>query len=109
MPDGRTIELRPGESLALADGTVVRALSMPGTALLPGGLPIEAWGRLTRRQAVALFGSARATAKACRVTESAVAQWPDVLSEATSDRVLAAVIRTRAPQLFQPSTGQAHA
>lgn len=84
MPS-RTIDLLPGESLTLADGTVVRALA----AETP---PIT--GRcLSREQAIALFGSISAAATAIGVSYQAVNQWPDLLPVRIADRVIAACVR----------------
>jgi hypothetical protein len=47
----------------------------------------------------ALGGSISEAAKACRVTPQAVSGWPDTLTDAIEDRVVAALARNRMPTL----------
>lgn len=84
MPS-RTIDLLPGESLTVADGTVVRALAAE--------VPSITERCLAREQAIALFGSIPAAAAAIGVSYQAVNQWPDVLPVRIADRVIAACVR----------------
>lgn len=44
-------------------------------------------------EAIALFGSQSATARALGVTPSYISQWPDELPERLADRVVGAAIR----------------
>jgi hypothetical protein len=49
---------------------------------------------MTKQQAIeALGGSVTAAAKRCRLTSSAVSQWPEVLGKDQEDRVQAALWR----------------
>ena len=51
-----------------------------------------------KKQAIELFGSHRDLAYALEVTVSAISQWPDVLDQAKSDRVVGAAIRLKIPK-----------
>lgn len=46
-----------------------------------------------------LGGSTTRVAKACRVTPQAVTGWPDELTDAIEDRVVAALVRKRTPSM----------
>lgn len=48
---------------------------------------------MNKNEAIELFGSRAKTAKALGVTRAAVSKWPDRLSAAVSDRVIAAAVR----------------
>lgn len=48
---------------------------------------------MTKRDAIALFGSAANLARALGVSRSAVSQWPAQLDQRTSDRVFGAALR----------------
>lgn len=48
---------------------------------------------MKKHDAISLFGSASKTAKAVRVTPAAVSLWPEILSDAIADRVIAAAMR----------------
>jgi hypothetical protein len=49
---------------------------------------------MTKKEAIKLLGGKqRHVAQALEITESAVSQWPEELSQATADRVLGAAIR----------------
>jgi len=50
-------------------------------------------GAMTKTQAVEIFGSVPRLATAVGVTRHAVYQWPEQLSQATTDRVVGAAIR----------------
>ncbi len=48
---------------------------------------------MTRQDAITLFGSVSALAKAVKVTVGAVSQWKEELTPIQRDRVLAAALR----------------
>ena len=48
---------------------------------------------MTKAEAVALFGSQAAIARALGVTRGYISQWPDVLEERIADRVRGAALR----------------
>ena len=48
---------------------------------------------MTKKQAIAYFGSVSATARAVGISRAAVFNWPDVLTDRISDRVVAALAR----------------
>jgi DNA-binding transcriptional regulator YdaS (Cro superfamily) len=53
---------------------------------------------MDKNQAIELFGSQRKLAEALEVTVSAISQWPDVLDQAKTDRVVGAAIRLKKPK-----------
>jgi hypothetical protein len=53
---------------------------------------------MTKQEAIELLGgSVGAACKAVGISSSAVSQWPDVLSDQTTDRVIAALVRLGKP------------
>lgn len=48
---------------------------------------------MNKSDALKLFGGPTATARACRISKSAVSDWPEVLSERIQDRVIAGALR----------------
>ena len=48
---------------------------------------------MKKEDAIQLFGSVTATARAIGITAQAVSNWPAVLSRAIEDRVIAAAVR----------------
>lgn len=48
---------------------------------------------MNKKQAIGYFGGVCATARAIGISDAAVSQWPDVLSQKISDRVIAAMVR----------------
>ena len=48
---------------------------------------------MTKKQAIAYFGNVSATARAIGISRAAVFNWPDVLTDRISDRVVAALAR----------------
>lgn len=48
-----------------------------------------------------LGGSISEAARRCRVTPQAVSGWPEELTEAIEDRVVAALVRESAPNLVE--------
>ena len=69
----RTIELRPGESLTLPDGTVIRALHEPVQLRSPDG---DGAAEALER-AAAILGSQNNLAQALMVSKGAVSQWKE--------------------------------
>lgn len=67
----RTIELRPGESLTLPDGTVIRALHEPVQLRSPEG---EGAAEAIER-AAEILGSQKNLAEALMVSHAAVSNW----------------------------------
>lgn len=60
---------------------------------------------MTKDQAAQIFGKTHADlARALEMTRGGISQWPDVLTEVQSDRVLGAAIRLgkRVPDEFLP-------
>ena len=53
---------------------------------------------MDKNQAIELFGSQRKLAEALEVTVSAISQWPDVLDQAKTDRVVGAAVRLKKPK-----------
>ena len=58
---------------------------------------------MNKIDAINMFGSAAALARAIGVTRSAVSQWPDVLDQAQADRVTGAAYRLGLLHLFPNS------
>lgn len=48
---------------------------------------------MTKQQAIAVFGSGTALARALGITKSAVSQWPDDLPQRTIDEINGAAMR----------------
>jgi hypothetical protein len=48
---------------------------------------------MLKSYAVSLFGSATELARQCRISRQAIQRWPDELTHAQEDRVVAAVVR----------------
>ena len=48
---------------------------------------------MNKRDAINIFGSGAALARAIGVTRSAISQWPEVLEQAQADRVMGAAFR----------------
>ena len=51
---------------------------------------------MTKDEAIKLFGTGSALARAIGVSPQAIYQWPPVLTRALEDRVLAAIARSEA-------------
>jgi len=49
---------------------------------------------MTKKEAIAMFGSTKELAAAMGISVQAVGQWPDELDEYRMDRVLGAAVRT---------------
>jgi len=49
---------------------------------------------MTKTEAIALFGTLRATAEAMGLSTQAVYAWPDPLTKELQDKVLATLLRT---------------
>ncbi len=60
---------------------------------------------MTKEEAIQLFGSGSKLARAIGVSPQAIYQWPDVLTRALEDRVLAALVRAK--QQRQPKSDAA--
>ena len=52
---------------------------------------------MTKAQAIGIFGSAAALARAVGVTRSYVSQWPEELEQGIADRVRGAALRLGKP------------
>lgn len=49
---------------------------------------------MDKAKAIEMFGSAASLARALGVTRQAISQWPDVLTQQQTDRVIGAALRT---------------
>ena len=60
---------------------------------------------MKKSDAISKFGSATKLARAIGITPQAVIQWPEELSPALEDRVIAAIVRTHGsvPEELSPS------
>lgn len=52
---------------------------------------------MKKNEAIKLFGNCSEAARAIGVTRSAVSKWPDPLTRAIRDRVVAAALRKKIP------------
>ncbi len=58
---------------------------------------------MDKKEAIRVFGTASALARAMGVTRSAVSQWPEKLPPRVGDRVIAAAVRSGInPDVFMP-------
>ena len=58
---------------------------------------------MEKKEALRVFGTASALARAMGVTRSAVSQWPEKLTPRVGDRVIAAALRSGInPDIFGP-------
>jgi transcriptional repressor of cell division inhibition gene dicB len=53
--------------------------------------------KLTKQQAIALFGDGVALGRALGITKGAISQWPEELDQSKTDRVIGALIRLGKP------------
>ena len=62
-------------------------------------MPVARWcnaayiERMTKQEAIRLFGTGTKLARAIGVTPQAIYQWPDELTPVLNDRVMAAMMR----------------